>query len=55
VDIGTLEPSTPDASGLPALALGAPGLRRLRAARAAEVVQAAASTLVRLKQEKPPE
>jgi len=35
-DIGTLEPSSNDATGLPALALGAPGLRRWRAARAAE-------------------
>jgi hypothetical protein len=37
------EPSTLDATGLPALALGAPGLRRLRAARAAEAAKAAAS------------
>ena len=43
-DIGALEPSTLDATGLPALALGAPGLRRLRAARAAEAAKAAAST-----------
>jgi hypothetical protein len=35
-DIGTLEPTTVDATGLPALALGAPGVRRWRAARAAE-------------------
>jgi hypothetical protein len=32
-DIVTPEPSTLDATGLPALALGAPGLRRFRAAR----------------------
>jgi|SRR5580658_2027637 len=42
-DIGTLEPSTFDATGLPALALGAPGLRRWRAARKAEAANAAAS------------
>jgi|SRR5580658_478237 hypothetical protein len=32
-DIGTLESSTFDATGLPAVALGAPGVRRWRAAR----------------------
>jgi hypothetical protein len=42
-DIGTLDPSTFDATGLPALALGAPGVRRWRAARDAEVTAAAAS------------
>ncbi|MGO4881110.1 MAG: hypothetical protein ACLP59_09850 [Bryobacteraceae bacterium] len=46
-DIGTLEPSTLDATGLPALALGAPGLRRLRAARQAEATKAAASAPAR--------
>jgi hypothetical protein len=46
-DIGTLEPSNFDATGLPALALGAPGLRRLRAARAAEAAKAAVSTPAR--------
>ncbi len=46
-DIGALEPSTLDATGLPALALGAPGLRRLRAARQAEATKAAASTPAR--------
>ena len=43
-DIGTLDPSTFDATGLPALALGASGVRRWRAARDAEVTAAAAST-----------
>ncbi|MGO4881109.1 MAG: hypothetical protein ACLP59_09845 [Bryobacteraceae bacterium] len=43
-DIGTSEPSALDATGLPALALGAPGLRRWRAARAADAAKAAAST-----------
>lgn len=42
-DVGTAEPSTLDATGLPALALGASGLRRLRAARAAEAANVAAS------------
>jgi hypothetical protein len=46
-DIATLQPSRLDATGLPALALGAPGLRRLRAARAAEAAKAAESTPVR--------
>jgi hypothetical protein len=32
-DIGAAEPSTFDATGLPAFALGAPGVRRWRAAR----------------------
>jgi hypothetical protein len=32
-DLGALEPSTADATGLPAMALGAPGVRRWRAAR----------------------
>jgi hypothetical protein len=41
--MGTLPPLAADATGLPALALGAPGLRRLRAARAAEAAKAAAS------------
>ena len=42
-EIGTVEPSALDATGLPAL-LGAPGLRRLRAARAAEAAKAGTST-----------
>lgn len=41
---GTLAPLAVDATGLPALALGAPGLRRLRAARDAEAAKAATST-----------
>ena len=46
-EAGTAEPSTLDATGLPALALGAPGLRRLRAARAVEAAKAAASAPAR--------
>jgi hypothetical protein len=42
-DLGALEPSTTDAPGLSALALGAPGVRHWRAARAAEAAKAAAS------------
>ena len=43
-EAGTLEPSAFDATGLPALALGARGLRRLRAARNVEAAKAPAST-----------
>jgi len=42
-DLGAIEPSSIDATGRPALALGAPALRRWRAARKAEAANAAAS------------
>jgi hypothetical protein len=42
-EIGAAEPSAFDATGLPALAMGAPGLRRWRAARKAETANAATS------------